>query len=62
MSERINFEDIENVDIYRLNNALHDLIKDSPLKFMDENGMIHESNSFEEFDKLMSDKGTTFVL
>ena len=62
-NERINFEDInESVDIYALNNALHNLMKNSPIKFVDEDGEIHESSSFEDFDKLMSDKTTTFIL
>ena len=61
-NEKINFDDIESVDVYRLNAVLHNLMKDSPIKFMGEDGTIKESNSFEEFDKLMKDKGTTFIL
>ena len=61
--ERISFDDVEkSVDIYALNAVLHQVMKDSPLKFRGENGEILESHSFEEFDRLMSDKTTTFIL
>lgn len=60
--ERIDFETIESVNVDALNNILHDLMKDSPLKFRGENGEILEAKTFEDFDKLMSDKTTTFIL
>ena len=61
--ERIDFETIESVNVDALNNILHDhLMKDSPLKCRGENGEILEAKTFEDFDKLMSDKTTTFIL
>ena len=61
--ERIDFETIESVNVDALNNILHDhLMKDSPLNFSGENGEILEAKTFEDFDKLMSDKTTTFIL
>ena len=60
--ERIDFETIESVNVDALNNILHDLMKDSPLKSRGENGEILEAKTFEDFDKLMSDKTTTFIL
>ena len=63
-NKRIDFEDVEreSVDVYALNRVLHEIMKDSPLKFRGENGEILEAKTFEDFDKLMSDKTTTFIL
>lgn len=62
-NEKIKFDDVEKgVDIYALNAVLHEIMKDSPLKFKGKDGEILESHSFEEFDRLMSDKTTTFIL
>ena len=59
--DRIDFDNIS-VDTEKLNNVLHEIMKDSPLKFRGKNGEILEAKTFEDFDKLMSDKTTTFIL
>lgn len=60
-NKRIDFEDVESVNVDALNNLSNELMKKIPLKFRGENGEIIEANNFDDFDRLMSEGSSTLV-